>query len=156
MSWVVSGYQNKNICLHLKHLGSYHTTFGDGCEEFIMAWFLREKTLHVKPSNESIRTRGSKVYTIRMNYSGHFLGNEFKSYVGRKESVAYIPKRNGGHPFEISDEGSRVVNLESKSCSCRSWDLTVIPCCHAVAACSYMGATPEEFVNKNAISYLPL
>ncbi|CAH9091127.1 unnamed protein product, partial [Cuscuta epithymum] len=30
------------------------------------------------------------------------------------------------------------VNLETKSCTCRKWDLSGVPCCHAVACMFFM------------------
>ncbi|XP_021720273.1 uncharacterized protein LOC110687934 [Chenopodium quinoa] len=41
-----------------------------------------------------------------------------------------------------------VVNLESRSCTCRKWDMLGIPCCHAVASIYFLGKEPELFVDK--------
>ncbi|XP_021736277.1 uncharacterized protein LOC110702843 [Chenopodium quinoa] len=41
-----------------------------------------------------------------------------------------------------------VVNLESRSCTCKKWDMLGIPCCHAVASIYFLGKEPELFVDK--------
>lgn len=40
------------------------------------------------------------------------------------------------------------VDLAKKTCTCRKWDLTGIPCCHGVAAIFTLRAHPEEFVDQ--------
>ncbi|XP_038690210.1 uncharacterized protein LOC119989000 [Tripterygium wilfordii] len=41
-----------------------------------------------------------------------------------------------------------VANLNERSCSCRYFDLTGIPCCHAMSAIGYVQLDPEDFVNE--------
>lgn len=41
--------------------------------------------------------------------------------------------------FEVSSYGKQfAVNLELRTCSCRSWDITGIPCIHSLSAIHYM------------------
>ncbi|KAL2925707.1 AT-hook motif nuclear-localized protein 27 [Bienertia sinuspersici] len=42
---------------------------------------------------------------------------------------------------------SMTVNLEEKTCTCRKWDLTGIPCCHAIAAIYFCHREAEEYVH---------
>ena len=61
----------------------------------------------------------------------------------------YIVRIGGVKTFEVDlMYGSRfVVDLGNKSCTCRRWDLSGIPCSHAVA-CIYMdGKSLEEYVD---------
>ncbi len=36
------------------------------------------------------------------------------------------------------------MDIEQQSCTCRRWDITGIPCHHAIAAISYMKLRPED------------
>ncbi|KAI3729045.1 hypothetical protein L6452_17692 [Arctium lappa] len=47
---------------------------------------------------------------------------------------------NGGHKYQVSGAWmeQHVVDLQNKSCSCRKWELTGIPCKHVVATIWYM------------------
>ncbi|GJW93859.1 uncharacterized protein Tco_0173531 [Tanacetum coccineum] len=63
---------------------------------------------------------------------------------------------NGGEEYEVKGQsGSQcVVNVVKKVCSCRKWELTGIPCSHAIAANYNMSLNgvqvgiPEEWVDK--------
>ena len=39
-------------------------------------------------------------------------------------------------------------NLLQRTCACRKWDLTGIPCCHAIACIWYNKKEPEEYVSS--------
>ncbi|KAM5559741.1 hypothetical protein ABKV19_021095, partial [Rosa sericea] len=55
---------------------------------------------------------------------------------------------NGGDRAEVENiEGSKnVVDLLERTCSCRRWDLTGIPCKHAVAAIYGKRENPDDYV----------
>ena len=40
------------------------------------------------------------------------------------------------------------VNLKQKTCACRKWDLTGIPCCHVIACIWFNKKDPEEYVSS--------
>ncbi|CAK8533602.1 unnamed protein product [Lathyrus sativus] len=44
--------------------------------------------------------------------------------------------------------GTYVVNLLQQKCGCRKWDLSGIPCCHAIACIWYNKKEPEEYVSS--------
>lgn len=54
---------------------------------------------------------------------------------------------NGEHEYEVrrNDDGY-VVNLVSKTCACRMWALSGIPCAHACSAIYHKGHKPEAYV----------
>ncbi|XP_057773865.1 uncharacterized protein LOC130993105 [Salvia miltiorrhiza] len=41
-----------------------------------------------------------------------------------------------------------VVDVDKTTCTCREWDLTGIPCIHAMSALHYMGRDPIEVVHE--------
>lgn len=50
--------------------------------------------------------------------------------------------------FNVSHNlDSLVVNLGTKSCTCRKWDMMGVPCCHGVACIYFMHMEPEQFVD---------
>ncbi|KAL0301426.1 UNVERIFIED_CONTAM: hypothetical protein Sradi_6419400 [Sesamum radiatum] len=66
-----------------------------------------------------------------------------------KASSDCIPIKASDIHFEISCfDGSRcTVDLEKHSCSCRKWDLSGIPCKHAMSALSSQMLDGEDFVD---------
>ncbi|XP_035845310.1 uncharacterized protein LOC110933462 [Helianthus annuus] len=62
----------------------------------------------------------------------------------KTEAAEYIVIWTGGTKFQVSThfndhQDQRVVILDERTCSCRRWDLTGIPCRHAVACIWNMG-----------------
>ncbi|KAH6797713.1 hypothetical protein C2S52_022267 [Perilla frutescens var. hirtella] len=70
------------------------------------------------------------------------------------EKLKYESRLGITHPavggiFEVKLHEMRyVVTLGSKSCTCRVWDLTGIPCVHACSAIHYMKLDPPDFVDE--------
>ncbi|KAD5508225.1 hypothetical protein E3N88_15928 [Mikania micrantha] len=51
--------------------------------------------------------------------------------------------------FEVRNEkDALVVNIEEQTCTCRSWQLSEIPCVHAVAALIFINKDPETYVSN--------
>ncbi|XP_031398388.1 uncharacterized protein LOC116208951 [Punica granatum] len=56
---------------------------------------------------------------------------------------------NGENGYEIEAWGTKfVVDIKNKSCDCRAWQLSGIPCCHAVCALLHKGVDPSEYVHS--------
>ena len=52
----------------------------------------------------------------------------------------------GNGLFEVECKHQRfVVNLSKRTCGCRKWDLTGIPCQHAISAILFDGSVPEDY-----------
>ncbi|XP_028074716.1 uncharacterized protein LOC114277095 [Camellia sinensis] len=66
-------------------------------------------------------------------------------YESRKCKVKYV----GEQEYDIRDnEGVRhIVHIGRMSCSCREWEISGIPCTHAMVAISYNGMNVENFVH---------
>ena len=55
-----------------------------------------------------------------------------------------------GASFEVQDYNFKlVVNLDTRSCDCRRWDVSGLPCRHACAVISYMRLHVEDFIAEN-------
>ncbi|KAJ0946197.1 putative transcription factor interactor and regulator CCHC(Zn) family [Helianthus annuus] len=54
----------------------------------------------------------------------------------KRDATAYHVQWNGGDLYQVSGKPNhaRVVNLAARTCSCRAWEVTGMPCRHAVAA----------------------
>ena len=52
------------------------------------------------------------------------------------------------HEFEVVCNGSQmVVDIHSRSCSCRIWQVEDFPCCHAIAALWSIKLSPRRYVS---------
>ena len=56
---------------------------------------------------------------------------------------------NGDVEFEIGDgEDKHTVFLDKKLCTCRVWELTGIPCSHAICALGYLKVDPISSISE--------
>ncbi|XP_012831101.1 PREDICTED: uncharacterized protein LOC105952132 [Erythranthe guttata] len=62
--------------------------------------------------------------------------------------MAYNVEWNGHEQFEVigAFQEKIVVHLGEKTCSCRKWNVSGVPCKHAIVGMFYMHYPPEEFV----------
>lgn len=54
----------------------------------------------------------------------------------------------GSFEVHMSAEDKFVVSLDNRTCSCRVWDITRIPCVHAVSAIMYLRRDPASFAHE--------
>ncbi|XP_017231450.1 uncharacterized protein LOC108205860 [Daucus carota subsp. sativus] len=47
--------------------------------------------------------------------------------------------------FEVRSESVDIVNIEHWDCSCKSWQITGLPCCHAVALIKLLDRSPYDY-----------
>ncbi|KAG8372051.1 hypothetical protein BUALT_Bualt12G0026400 [Buddleja alternifolia] len=68
-----------------------------------------------------------------------------------EKSADCIPLKSDDWNYEIKVcDGDRLtVNLRTHSCSCRRWDLTGIPCSHAMSAIGCQVLEPDDFVHES-------
>ncbi|GKB39857.1 mutator type transposase [Tanacetum coccineum] len=75
----------------------------------------------------------------------------------KHKATFYTVLWNGGTKYQVSGpyEDQCVVDMEEKNCSCRKWELTGMPCKHAVAVINEMTITnvdvgvPESWVHSS-------
>ncbi|GJX77241.1 RNA-directed DNA polymerase, eukaryota, reverse transcriptase zinc-binding domain protein [Tanacetum coccineum] len=57
--------------------------------------------------------------------------------------------------FEARNEyGSFVMDIQARTCSCRSWQLSGIPCVHTVAALAFLNKDPETYLSCKECDFL--
>ncbi|XVF84284.1 hypothetical protein PTKIN_Ptkin17bG0024600 [Pterospermum kingtungense] len=67
-------------------------------------------------------------------------------YEIKKEAVAWIVHWNGECGCEVKKGKKQcTVRLKKKSCNCRGWQLSGIPCAHAVYAIWHDGGDPDDY-----------
>ncbi|KAH7850022.1 hypothetical protein Vadar_026624 [Vaccinium darrowii] len=61
----------------------------------------------------------------------------------------WIPRWQGGDQFEVvgSSNGQYKVDITHRSCGCKKWDLSGIPCTHAIAALNYLDHDIYDYVH---------
>ena len=73
------------------------------------------------------------------------------------EATSWQVVFNGGDEYEVKCGRKQFkVNIAGRTCGCSSWDLTGIPCCHAIYAIFDDGGQPEEYIDEcySKVKYL--
>lgn len=55
---------------------------------------------------------------------------------------------SAGSTFEVRGESIEIVNIDHWDCSCRGWQLTGLPCCHAIAVISCLAQSPYDYCSR--------
>lgn len=50
-----------------------------------------------------------------------------------------------GSTFEVRGESVDIVDVDNWDCSCKGWQLTGLPCCHAIAVIECIGRSPYDY-----------
>lgn len=50
--------------------------------------------------------------------------------------------------FEVRSESVDIVDIEHWDCSCRSWQITGLPCCHAAAVIELLDRSPYDYCSR--------
>ncbi|CAK9168422.1 unnamed protein product [Ilex paraguariensis] len=50
-----------------------------------------------------------------------------------------------GNRFEVRGDSNEVVDVDHCDCSCKGWQLTGLPCCHAIAVIGCLGRNPYDY-----------
>lgn len=53
-----------------------------------------------------------------------------------------------GSTFEVRGESVDIVDIDNWDCSCKEWQLTGLPCCHAIAVFECIGRSPYDYCSR--------
>lgn len=55
---------------------------------------------------------------------------------------------SAGNRFEVRGDSIESVDVDNCDCSCRGWQLTGLPCCHAISVINCLGRDPYDYCSK--------
>ncbi|PSS00253.1 Protein FAR1-RELATED SEQUENCE like, partial [Actinidia chinensis var. chinensis] len=56
--------------------------------------------------------------------------------------------KSAGNKFEVCGDSFEVVDLDHRDCSCKGWQLTGLPCCHAIAVMNCIDCSPYAYCSR--------
>lgn len=141
-----------------RHAFGHHTKsdmlLNNICESF-NAYILPAREKPVLSMFEWIRRTLMKRFVTKrqgmLDYVGKFTPKATKLIaLSKDEATRYcVPYWGGGETFEVDHFGhTYIVNLDARSCGCRKWDLTGIPCPHAICCILKDRRNIEDYVDN--------
>lgn len=71
---------------------------------------------------------------------------KLKSEASKAQSFQVLPSQSS--IFEVHGESVEMVDISQWDCSCKGWQLTGLPCCHAIAVFECIGRTPYDYCSR--------
>ncbi|PHU07496.1 hypothetical protein BC332_23985 [Capsicum chinense] len=141
------------------HRWAYFDTIykNSACEnnftESFTKWILNSRGKSIIKMLEEIRTK-VMVRLEELENEGRNWKKNFSPYAMELYNDYYMiahcceVKSNGDQWYEVVEgEDTHVVHIGRKKCTCRTWDLTDIPCPHSIKAYIHNKQEPEDHVN---------
>ena len=104
---------------------------------------------------ETIRTKLMQKITLKSKVAEKFVRPLYPKIQKKLEhnildSSRCWPRHAGGPKYQVAcgPANQHVVDLQLHTCLCRKWDLSGIPCMHAVSTMFLTGERPETYVNQ--------
>lgn len=127
--------------------------------ETFNSWIRHEKSLPVVDLMDKIRHMIMEIISIRKRLAekltGQILPSVMKTLYARSRDLGYKLYSAHKHLGEIGGTGRdlktwrHTVDLNTRECSCRQWQITGIPCTHAIfLIISRRGLELEQFVDE--------
>ena len=123
------------------------------CESF-NSWIKKYRDQTILTMLEEIRCKLMRRYVRKkemINSMEEALGPKIRKKLEKEEEEASkcfcTYARN--HMFEVECLGRRFVgDVNGRSYGCRKWDVTGIPCCHAISAILHQGGDPNDYLSS--------
>jgi len=121
--------------------------------ECFNSWILKFRDKTILTMLEGIRGNLMRRYQRKRDAIRAMEGNlgpkiKEKLEIEEDEASHCTPIFAGDGLFEIECKGRKyVVNLCQRTCGCRKWDVSGIPCCHAISAIWHGGGNPEDYLS---------
>jgi hypothetical protein len=122
--------------------------------EYFNAYILDARDLLIISMLEMIRTKLMKRYQAKRDGIRTITSRLCPRIVAKLDEIGVVAGHcyntyAGGNLYEVRPNNKQyVVNLLKRTCGCRLWDMTGIPCAYAVFAIWYFNANPEDYVDE--------
>ncbi|KMT14129.1 hypothetical protein BVRB_4g079510 [Beta vulgaris subsp. vulgaris] len=128
------------------HLSS---NFGD----IFYSWASEAHELPITQMVDVIRAKIMELIYARRSESDQWLTRLTPSMEEKleKENLKVRPLQvllSAGSTFEVRGDTTEIVDIDLLDCTCKGWQLTGLPCCHAIAVIGCIGRTPYEYCSR--------
>ncbi|CAL9178687.1 unnamed protein product [Musa hybrid cultivar] len=133
--------------------GSRHGHYSSGATEKFNSWVLTRYEPSVLQIIDILRCKLMELMFSRRESSNTWTEALVPS-ANQKVQEEMIKARSlgvicsAGSVFEVSDESTKIVNTETRECTCRRWQVTGLPCVHALAVLEQTNQCIYDYCSK--------
>ncbi|XP_057476373.1 uncharacterized protein LOC130764252 [Actinidia eriantha] len=121
--------------------------------ELFYNWVLESDALPITQMIDVLRGKMMEmIYTRRVD-SGQWgtrltpsMEERLQNETSKAQSLQVLLSH--GSIFEVRGESVDLVDIEHWDCSCRVWQLSGLPCCHAIAVFECLGRSPYDYCSR--------
>ncbi|CAA3009089.1 family transposase isoform 2 [Olea europaea subsp. europaea] len=121
--------------------------------ELIQSWLSDAHELPIIQMVDAIRGKIMELIYTRQTESNHWQTRLTPSMEEKleKENIkirALHVLISAGNRFEVRGDTIETVDVDNCVCSCKDWQLTGLPCCHAIAVISCLNRDPYDYCSR--------
>ncbi|KAL8166312.1 hypothetical protein V2J09_007811 [Rumex salicifolius] len=150
-NWVVQSKPENWANIYFRGARYNHLTSDFG--EMLYNWASDAHELPITQMVDVIRTKIMDLIHSRRLESEQWLTRLTPSMEQKLEKESLKARSlqvllSAGSSFEVRGDSVEIVNIDHLDCSCRGWQLTGLPCCHALAVICCLGQSPYEYCSR--------
>lgn len=133
--------------------GARYNHFSSNTAELFSSWILEECDLSIIQIIDTVRCKMMEMICTRREASSMWStaltpAAEEKLQMEMFNSRALNVLFSTGSVFEVRDNLVNIVNIENWDCTCRQWQISGLPCIHAVAVLDRTGRNVYDYCSK--------
>ncbi|KAL9233448.1 hypothetical protein vseg_008448 [Gypsophila vaccaria] len=134
--------------------GARYNHLASNFGELFYSWASEAHELPITQMVDVIRAKITELIYTRRSESDQWLSRLTPSMEEKleKENLKVRPLQvllSGGSIFEVRGDTSEIVDIDSWDCSCKGWQLSGLPCCHALAVIGCIGRSSYEYCSRH-------
>ncbi|GMH07706.1 hypothetical protein Nepgr_009546 [Nepenthes gracilis] len=150
-NWVIQSNPNNWTNAFFRGSRYNHLTCNFG--EIFYSWAADAHELPITQMVDVIRSKIMELIFTRLAESDQWLSRLTPSMEAKLERESLkvhslqVLVLTGG-TFEVRGDTIEVVDIDHWDCSCKGWQLTGLPCCHAIAVIGCIGRSPYDYCSR--------
>lgn len=152
-NWIVQSEPDHwaNACLPIQASRYNHMTSNFG--ELFYSWVSDAHELPITQMVDAIRGKIMELINTRRNESNHWVTRLTPSMHEKleQEGLKARPLQvlvSSGDKFDVHGDSIETVDVNRHDCSCKGWQLTGLPCCHAIAVFIWASRDPYDYCSR--------
>lgn len=130
--------------------GARYNHMASNFGELFYSWASDAHELPITQMVDVIRGKIMEMIYTRKAESNHWLTRLTPSMEEKLEKETQKVRNlqvllSAGSKFEVRGDSTEFVDVDRWDCSCRGWQMTGLPCCHAIAVIGCMGRSPYDY-----------
>lgn len=144
---------SKEHWCHAHFPGKRYSELTSNIVECFNSWIRKERRLPIRDLVDKIRIKVMEKMSVRRDLAMKWKCDVCPEMDRRitqlfKESRAWTVKKSSDGVYEVQCHPSVKVDMVSRNCSCREWQINCFPCVHATCVGKHIGKNLKEYVDR--------